>query len=216
MTGAPATLTGVILAGGGSRRMGEDKSFVTLDGEQLVERVVGAIGAVAEELLIVTNTTDTYVNLGARLVQDVYPGAGPLGGIYAGLAAAESECCLVVGCDMPFLNPDLLRYLAELAHDHDAVLPYLGPTMPQPGGHGTAKARDMHPLHAAYRRNCLAAIRRAIGRHDLRTISFLAEVDVRFVSRQEVERFDPRHLSFFNVNTPADLVRARRLVASSV
>lgn len=215
MSGAVSGVTGVVLAGGESRRMGgEDKAFLRVNGKKLIESVLERLGAAAEELVIVTNAPEDYASLGPRLVRDEYPGTGALGGIYSGLAAAGNERCLVVACDMPFLNADLLCYLADLALDHDAVLPYLGDVEPRPGRRGTAKTRDLHPLHAAYRRRCMAAIRRAIKRDDLRTISFLPEVDVRFVDREDIEQFDPQYVSFFNANTPADLDQARQLAVS--
>lgn len=211
MNRPPARLSGVILAGGESRRMGEDKAFLQVGGQLLVERVLEAVSAVADETIIVANTPEKYADFPARLASDVYPGTGALGGIYTGLLVAEHPRSLVVACDMPFLNVGLLRYMAGQPWQYDAVIPYLGEDEPSAETQTTAKARDLHPLHAVYSKRCLGPIKKAIDRGDLRTIAFLPEVDVRFVSRQEIHRFDPEHRSFFNANTPEELSYAREL-----
>lgn len=188
--------------------MGEDKAFLRVGGRRLIDRVLDAVSAVAGEVIIVTNTPEEYEALPARLARDVYPGTGALGGIYTGLVMAEYPRSLVVACDMPFLNVDLLRYMASQEEAYDVVMPYLGEGEPSTKTHATAKARDLHPLHAIYSTRCLAPVERAIERGDLRTIAFLPDVDVRFISRGEIDRFDPEHLSIFNANTPEELRHA--------
>lgn len=206
-----AELSGVVLAGGDSRRMGENKAFLQVGGRRLIDRVLAAVKAVTDDVVIVTNTPEDYAGVGARRVRDKYPGTGALGGMYTGLRAAERPYCVVVACDMPFLNVDLLRYLFSYVDGYDAVIPYVGEGEPPAGTDATAKARDLHPLHAVYSKRCLAPIRRAIERDDLRTIAFLPEVDVCFVGRREIDPFDPQCLSFFNANTPEELRQAREL-----
>lgn len=191
--------------------MGEDKAFLRIDGQLLIERVLEAVGAVVDEIIVVTNRPEKYVGFSVRLVRDVLPDTGPLGGIYTGLRMAERPRNLVVACDMPFLNVDLLRYMAGQAWRYDAVIPYLGENAPSMGAQTTAKARDMHPLHAIYSKRCVGPIERSIERGDLRTIAFLPDVNVGFVDRQAIDRFDPDHLSFFNANTPEELAHAREL-----
>lgn len=213
----PAQLSGIILAGGESRRMGQDKAFLEVDGQLLMDRVLGAIRALADDVIIVTNAPEKYTAFPARLARDAYPGTGALGGIYTGLLMAEHPCGLVVACDMPFLNVDLLCYMAGLVWQYDVVMPYLGdeelPTDVRTT-RDTARARDLHPLHAIYCKQCLGPIEKAIRRGDLRTIAFLPEVNVRFVGRREIDRFDPEHRSFFNANTPEELGYARELSRS--
>lgn len=211
MSGQPGRLSGVILAGGQSRRMGEDKAFLQVGGRPLIERVLDAVAAVADEAIIVTNTPEKYAGQRVRLVRDVYPGTGALGGIYTGLRTARNERCLVVACDMPFLNPDLLQYMAGQSEQYDVVIPYLGEGPPPADAWVAAKAHDLHPLHAIYSKRCLEPIERAIQQGDLRTIAFLPEVRVRFLSRAEIDQFDPEHRSFFNANTPQELRYAREL-----
>ncbi|MBS1251942.1 MAG: putative molybdenum cofactor guanylyltransferase [Anaerolineales bacterium] len=206
-----AELSGVILAGGESRRMGKDKAFLRVGGRRLIDRVLNAMEAVAGEVIIVTNNPQEYAGLGARLVCDEYPGTGALGGMYTGLLAASLPYSFVVACDMPFLDTELLRYMAGQVQHYDVVMPHLGAPEPAADAKTTARARDLHPLHAIYSRRCLEPIKQALDRGDLRTVAFLSEVNVRFVGRREIDRFDPQRRSFFNANTPAELSRARQL-----
>ncbi|MFQ5343261.1 MAG: molybdenum cofactor guanylyltransferase [Anaerolineae bacterium] len=228
---SPTRISGIILAGGASRRMGQDKAFLQVGGELLIDRVLKAVRAVADDIIIVTNSPEKYAGYPARLIRDAYPGTGALGGIYTGLLAAEHSCGIVVACDMPFLKVDLLQYMAGQIEQYDVVIPYVGDDQPsantqdaalrqaprraqegpQEGSQDTARARDLHPLHAIYCKRCLEPIERAIGRGDLRAIAFLPEVRVRFVGRQEIARFDPEHCSFFNANTPEELRYAQEL-----
>lgn len=191
--------------------MGEDKAFLQLGDQLLIERVLEVIRVVVDDITIVTNTPEEYERFHVRLTRDVYPGIGALGGLYTGLLVAEYPYSLVVACDMPFLNVDLLQYMAGQTRQHDAVIPYMGEEEPTADIRTTAKARDLHPLHAIYNKRCLEPIRRALDRGDLRMIAFLPEVDVRFVGRREIDQFDPQHRSFFNANTPAELRYAREL-----
>lgn len=204
-------VSGVILAGGESRRMGQDKAFLEVGGRRLIDRVIDAIERVTDDVIIVTTTPGDYAGCGTRLAEDLYPGTGALGGIYTGLHAAEHPCSFVVACDMPFLNVELLKYMSSQIQHHDVVMPYVGDEEPATNTRATAKARDLHPLHAVYSKRCLEPIARALERGDLRTIAFLPDVDVRFVGRREIEQFDPQHRSFFNANTPEELHRAQDL-----
>ena len=190
-------LSGVILAGGKSRRMGADKSQLTLAGETLIARAVRTLGALSDDLVVVTNTPEPLAGLGARLTGDVIPGGGALSGIHAGLVAARRELAVVVACDMPFLNVALLRHLASLAPGHAAVVPRW---------QGEAET-----LHAVYSRNCIAAIEPILRRGGGRIVELFAHVAVRYVEPEEIARFDPEGLSFFNVNSPQDWARAQAL-----
>ncbi len=194
-----AGLSGAILAGGKSRRMGRDKSRLALGGETLVARTSRVIGALSDDVLIVTNTPEDYSELGTRLVRDAIPGGGALSGIHAALLAARHALVLVVACDMPFLNPDLLRYLAGLAAGYDVVVPrWRG---------------ESEPLHAIYARSCLPAIEPLLEQGGGRIVELYARVRTRHVEPEEIACFDPEGLSFFNVNSPEDWARAQELAA---
>jgi molybdopterin-guanine dinucleotide biosynthesis protein A len=202
-------LTGIILAGGASRRMGgRNKAFLELDNRPLIEVVIERMAQMCAEVLIVAGDTSPYTGLGVPVIADRFRGVGVLGGLHAGLEAAAHDLTLAVGCDMPFLNPDLLRAFAAWAEGFDAVV--LRHTPPAPAGHpprlagGAEGGQYIEPLHAAYRRTCLPAIETAIRAGERRIAPFFPHVQVRYVTLAEVEAFDPDLRSFCNVNTPEE------------
>ena len=139
-----------MLAGGVSRRLGQDKRRLRLwgsAGPTLLEYVVGIVARLCADVVVVLNDPDTWASLPARLVPDVYADGGSLGGIYAGLLAAEHEYALAVACDMPFLNAGLIGAMLARPRDYDVLVP----RSLQPG---TARnALDVEPLHAIYTRH---------------------------------------------------------------
>lgn len=191
----------VVLAGGQSRRLGRDKAFLLVDGQPLLTWMVHRLTALSDDLIVVANDRARYeaLALPARLVSDERPGVGSLMGIYSGLKAACYPHALVVACDMPLLNATLLRYMMPLAQGYDVVIPRMG--------------GFLEPLHAIYGRTCLPAMERLLEQGQRQIIAFLGEVKVRYVEEHEIDRFDPLHLSFFNVNTAADWRRVQQLLA---
>ncbi|MBN1814494.1 MAG: molybdenum cofactor guanylyltransferase [Anaerolineae bacterium] len=209
---SPGNLTGIILAGGKSRRMGErNKAFLELNGRSLIEIVIERVQRVCAEVLIVAGDTSPYAGMGVPLVEDRFHGVGVLGGLHAGLETASHELALVVGCDMPFLNPNLLHAFAEWAEGFDVVVLRHAP--PAPTEHsprkagGTEGGQYIEPLHAAYRRTCLPAIETAIRAGERRIVSFFSNVRVRYVTPEEVTPIDPDLHSFHNINTPDEWTR---------
>lgn len=186
----------IVLAGGQSQRLGTDKAFLKIGNRILIEGIVEKMAKIGDEVIIVTNSPQRYGHLKARLVGDVYPDKGALGGIYSGLKAAHSHHSLVVACDMPFLDLNLLRYMILLSPGHDVVIPRVG---------GLTE-----PLHAIYSKKCLQPIERLLSAGGFRIIDFFPEVRVRYVE-EEIKLFDPQCLSFFNINTLEDLEKAKSL-----
>ncbi len=187
----------IVLAGGEGKRLDTDKAFLRIGGRVLIEGIVEKMARIGDEVIIVTNSPQKYGHLEARLVGDIYPGKGALGGIYSGLRAARSDYGLVVACDMPFLDLRLLRYMILLSPGQDVVIPRVGELT--------------EPLHAIYSKECLQPMERLLSAGRLKIIDFFPEVRVRYVEEQEIKLFDPQCLSFFNINTPADLQKARNL-----
>jgi molybdopterin-guanine dinucleotide biosynthesis protein A len=187
----------VILAGGRSTRLGENKAFLKVNGQSLIERIIDRLAQVSEEIIIVTNDVDRYEHLEAIVVGDVYPGKAALGGIYSGLRAASNPCSIVVGCDMPFLNVSLLRYMQSFAPEYDVVIPRLG--------------QYLEALHAIYAKRCLPHIEGQLQTGNLQITDFFGAVRVGYVDQEQIEVFDPDHLSFFNINSQADLEKAREI-----
>ena len=191
----------IILAGGKSSRLGNDKVSETVGKKSLLQRVISCVSPLSNDIIIVTAGEQTFPELvdgnRLRIINDIYPGKGPLGGIYTGLATSTSCYNLVVASDMPFLNQALLRYMVQLSANFDLVVPRVG--------------NLAEPLHAVYTRDCLAPIEHMIKRGELKIHRLFNLVKVRYVEAEEIERYDPGHLSFFNVNTTADLKKARKL-----
>ena len=201
---AALAITSIVLAGGKGTRLGKDKLLEVVGGRPLLQRVVDSLSPISERILVVSAQGQKRPSLQATqidvaTVPDIYPGKGALGGIYTGLSASDSRRSLVVAADMPFLNPDLLQHLFSLAMDFDVVMPRV--------------RGEIEPLHAVYSRACLPAIHEQLERSQLQIRVFLDKVRVRYFEEAEIERFDPGHLSFFNVNTREDLMKAQEIAA---
>ena len=196
-------VSGIVLAGGMSRRLGRDKALEYVGGEPLIQRVISRLSQVTEETVVVVNDIRRGSELplpeSTKVVVDIYPGCGSLGGIFTGLSAAGGQWGIVVACDMPFLNTRLFAHMLSHREGFDAVVPLLN-DRPE-------------PIHALYSRSCLTHIETRLQANDLKIARFFDQVRVSFIPQDEVERFDPDHLSFFNVNTQEDLDRAHNLVA---
>ena len=196
----------IILAGGHSSRLGRDKTLENISNRSLLQLVVACLSGYDCEIIIATAANKPlrqhidYTKL--RIESDIYPDKGPLGGIYTGLTVSNSFYNLVVAGDMPFLNTELLRYMIELSHGFDAVVPRLGEGM-------------VEPLHAIYSKSCLGNMKAQLERNQLDVYSILSTVRVRYVERAECQRFDPQLSSFFNINCQPDLEQAVALAANS-
>ncbi len=191
----------IVLAGGKGLRLGRGKVQETVGNSNLLQRVVSQLNSFSNDTIVVIASEKSLPQFIGyprfRIVTDTYPGKGPLGGIYTGLAASDSLHNLVVACDMPFLNQALLRYMIQLSAGFDLVVPRLG--------------NLVEPLHAVYSKSCLAPIEGLLDQGDLRVRALFDLVKVRYVEADEIDSFDPKHLSFFNINTEADLEIAQQL-----
>jgi molybdopterin-guanine dinucleotide biosynthesis protein A len=216
--------TGIVLAGGKSERMGQNKALIQFRGKPLIQHALERISPLCSEVYIVANDPTLYAEFHAPVLQDIIPGQGSLGGIYTGLVRSRDQFVLAVACDMPFLNPDLLGYELSLASQADVIVPRAknlsGKTphskkRPNAEGKLLAKMSDLHPLHAVYSKTCLAVMREMIEAGDLRVISFFDRVNIRIVEQDEVDRFDPLHISVFNTNTAQDMQAAEGLIVDA-
>lgn len=194
-------MSAIVLAGGKSTRLGRDKLAEKVAGRTLLEHVVSRLAPLGQDILVVVAPGQTRPPVPpqvARVVTDLYPGKSALGGVHAGLMASIDQFNIVVAGDMPLLNSTLLARLLELAPGWDAVVPRLG--------------GRVEPLHSIYSLTCLPAIERQLQGGSVRTRDFFENVRARYVEDEEIDRFDPEHLSFFNVNTEQDLARVRELL----
>jgi molybdopterin-guanine dinucleotide biosynthesis protein A len=210
-------VTGIVLAGGQSMRMGHDKAWVELAGRPLALWVLDALRAVSDHQIIVAREPGRLETLGVRVVPDRFRKRGPLTAIHAGLKAAKSELCLVVACDMPLVRPALLAHLAAAVGPLHAAVPYIGEgQLPKdvPGGTlVTARDAGPQPMLAAYRRSCIVPIEKLLMGGAVPTTAVLSVLKVRIVAPDEWRGYDPDGRSFFNVNTYEDLIEAARIVA---
>lgn len=191
----------IILAGGKSIRLGRDKVLEKVGSTSLLEQVISRVDSLSKEIIIVTAEERTFPQLAERpkirIVSDIIPGKGSLGGIYTGLVTSESQFNLIVAADMPFLNQPLLRYMLEVSDGFDFILPRVN--------------TFFEPLHAIYSRNCIEPIESLIKRGRKVIIELFDYVKVRYIEAEEIDRFDPQHLSFFNINTKDDLELAKNI-----
>jgi molybdopterin-guanine dinucleotide biosynthesis protein A len=198
----------IVVAGGLSRRLGQDKRRLRLWGDErptLLEHTVGVVARLCPDVVVVLNDPEAWAGLPARLVPDMYPGAGPLGGIYAGLMAASYDYALAVACDMPFLSSDLLGAMLARPRDYDVLVP----RSLHPGT--TRNAFDVESLHAIYSKACLAPIRATIESGRRQIAAFFPQVRVAYVEPEETLRYDREGRSFLNVNTPEQVDEVRGL-----
>ncbi len=197
-------LTVSIQAGGQSSRMGEDKALKPFLGRPLIQRLVDRLTPIADEILITTNRPADYAFLGLRLVPDLVPGRGALGGLYTAIASARGDFVAVVACDMPFASAPLIEAATRLLVQEEADVVI-------------AKTDEGYePFHAVYRRvTCVPAIEAALAADQWKVIAWFPQVKVRHLTAQEVRQFDPTGLAFLNVNTPEEFAAAERLAHTS-
>jgi molybdopterin-guanine dinucleotide biosynthesis protein A len=193
-------VTGVILAGGKSRRMGRDKAFLPFGTGRLIERVIEVLRQVTGDVILITNTPEPYQPFGLPMFSDVIPEAGSLGGIYTGLVSAKTPYSLCLACDMPFVKPEFLRFLCETAAEADVAIP--------------RNAEDFQPLCAVYSQVCREPIRQKIEAGRLKITGFFDQVRVRVVEGDLLSRYDPHDVMFFNANTPEEYEKARQMLES--
>ena len=195
----------IILAGGKSTRLGHDKVLETVGNSSLLQQVISRIDPLSKEIIIVTAKERTFTQLASRpkvkVVSDIFPGQGSLGGIYTGLVKSNSFYNLVVAADMPFVNTSLLKYMIENCEGFDFVLPRVNGLF--------------EPLHAIYSKNCVAPIESILNQGKKVIIELFNYVKVKYIDADEVDKFDPQHLSFFNINTKEELELAKKIAAGA-
>jgi FdhD protein len=188
-------VTGVILAGGESRRMGSDKSLLPLDGGRFIDHAYRTLAALFDEVLIVTNSPDLYAGLPCRKVPDLYPLKGSLAGIHSGLSHARTDKIFVVACDMPFLSAEVIRRLCAGGEAGDVIIP--------------RSERGVEPLHALYDKRCLPAVEEMLDAGEKKIVRFYPRVRVCEVPPAAFADCDPDGSSFRNINTPQEYFALR-------
>jgi molybdopterin-guanine dinucleotide biosynthesis protein A len=184
--------SGIILSGGKSIRMGENKAFLEIEGIPIINRIHNVFKRLFQEIIIVTNQKELFPNLDAKIHSDLIPNRGVLGGLYSGLFFSSFPYSFCVACDMPFLNESVIKYLIQSIGNFDVIIP---------------KTKDgLQPLHAIYSKNCLEPIKDTIDRGKYKVIDFYPRVRIKIIEEHEFRSLDPMMRSFINVNTPAELL----------
>lgn len=184
-------VSGIILAGGHSSRMGRDKTLIVFNNETLIERTVKKLGNFVDEIIIASNDTAKYELPGIVEVVDTYPGMGPLGGMHAGLMAAKYHHSFIVSCDMPFFTEELARYLLVRRTGYDVVVPEV--------------RNRLEPLCAVYSRNCIKPIERCLQADIRQVFRFYPDVRVHKIPESDLHQVGDLKEIFCNLNTPEDL-----------
>lgn len=183
--------------------MGMDKGLMLFNGIPLAQRLASRFQSISDDLFLISNAPQGYERLGIPLHSDVQPNHGPLGGLYTALYYAQQPLVGVVACDMPFANPELLQYMAQIAIDEGADV-----VIPRANG-------QYEPFHAVFRlQPCLAYIDEALTAGERRMISWFGKAVIREIAPEEAKKLDPYGLCFTNVNTPAEFGIAERLEQS--
>lgn len=191
-------LTGIVLAGGRSTRMGQDKASLPFGDDTLLTRAIRLVGSVADEVIVVVQSEQGGGNLAlglpVRVVFDPIENLGPLAGIAAGLAASNSDLNLIVACDMPLIKPAVLRRLVELCGDADICVPVIG--------------AQASPLCAVYRSSVASAAQALLATGERRAMRLLDQVITKRVDAALFRDLDPQLESFVSCNTPEELQAA--------
>ncbi|MDF0643379.1 MAG: molybdenum cofactor guanylyltransferase [Nitrospira sp.] len=195
-------VAGILLAGGISRRMGEDKRFIEIGTRTLLERSLDILRSVFQDVMIVIAQDSPELRSIVPVARDLVADCGSLGGLYTGLRHARTSRVFVVACDMPFFNQETVRYFVDLKSEADIVMANLH--------------NGRHPMHALYGRRCLPVMESMMAARNLRIHRLLEHPELKphTVTSEDLKLIDPDGRAFLNINTPADLELARSIFAA--
>jgi molybdopterin-guanine dinucleotide biosynthesis protein A len=182
--------------------MGRNKAFIEIGGKRIIDRTVSIFQEIFDEVILVTNNPLDYLELNVRIVTDLIPGKGSLGGIYTGLFFSSSPKAFFVGCDMPFIDRKVIEYFLSLADNADVVV---------------QRTKDYwEPLHAVYSRKLIRNIERLLSIGELKIITAYRGMRIREVTPEEIAPFDPDLHTFVNFNTPEELKKILEFLPRNV
>lgn len=197
-------MTGIILAGGKNTRLKTAKSFLKIGNETIIENIMTKFKSLFDEIIIVTNNPELFNHLTnhhlTKIVNDVIPDKGSLGGIYSGLVISKSKYNFVVACDMPFINGQLINYMKNNCDGFDVIIPKL--------------KYGYEALHSIYSKNCIGFIKKQLQQNKLKIIDFFPQVKVKEINEDTIKQFDSKLVSFLNINTNADYQQALGIAPS--
>ncbi|HNX22602.1 MAG TPA: molybdenum cofactor guanylyltransferase [Spirochaetota bacterium] len=180
-----------IIAGGKSGRFGSDKSLHIYDGKPLISHTYDAVKPVFDEIYIIAPGGEKFSFLDAKIIPDIIPGLGPIGGIYTAVESLDLERVFIFPCDMPFINTEFIKYMTEIPDYYDIIVPELN--------------GRYQPLHAIYSKRCADGIKRKIELKDYRMSGFYEGYNIRAVNEDEIGFYDDPFRMFKNINFREDL-----------
>jgi len=185
-------MTGIVLIGGKSRRFGRDKVLEQVGEKALIEHVMDVISPLFEDVLLIGHMREGLETF--RIIEDIYPGCGPLGGIFTALTHITTDHCFVFAADMPHLDSALIEYMISVSDDHDAVIPLW--------------SQGREPLHAIYHRRALPFAGRLLERSQYKIFNLLGSIDTLYINEDTLRRFTDPKIAFSNINTVHDIHHA--------
>ncbi len=190
--------TGIILSGGKSLRMGKNKAFIEIEGLPMIERILNLFEKIFNEILVITNDRNQFDHFNnVKIYSDLIPYKGALGGLFTGLFYSSYEYSFCVGCDMPFLNESLIKFLIKKIEGEDIIVP--------------KTEKGLEPLHAIYSKRCLPLIKKTIDSGKSRIIDIYPFLNIKVIEEREFIELDPERKSFLNINTPEELEKIKRM-----
>lgn len=184
-------ITGFILAGGASTRMGSNKALLEVGGYPIISTIYRTLSSLFHEVVVVTNSPLDYDFLPCCKVPDIYPGYGSIAGLHSALIHSNTAYSFVTACDLPFIDPVVIRYLCDVCTDeYDAAVP--------------SSIGGVEPLCAVYSSLCKDVFENAIQQGERKILDVMGRINIRKVTYNEVQRIGGQANSFLNVNTPEE------------
>jgi len=192
--------TGVILAGGQNKRFsGTNKAFINVGGKRILDRTYEIFDSIFDEIILVTNDPLKYLEWDLHIVSDIFPHRSSLTGIHTGLFFTNNFHTFITACDIPFLKKELVETIINnIETGIDVIIP--------------ETLNGMEPLCAVYSKRCLKPVENNLIQKELKIEQFFKNVRVKKLSENILREKDPDLISFFNINTPNDLARAKKII----
>ena len=185
------------MAGGRSSRMKFNKAFAEVGGKPVIQIIIEKLKPLFEELIIISNERQLFKSFGLPIYQDIYPYLGPVGGIHSALVNASYDQMFILGCDMPFMNMQLVQYMLSKISDYDSVVPEID--------------SYLQPLAAVYNRSCLPVFTECLEHDKLKLTRIFSELNASVLNEDELQKFGNVREMFFNVNDPVALAEAQKM-----
>lgn len=192
-------ISAAVLVGGKSSRMGYNKAFLKLGDYTMLENIILKVSIAIPDIFLVGSDQNLYSYLGLPFFTDVYKNCGPLGGIHCALTMSETQYVFICACDMPYIDTELVNYMANNTYNYDIVVPYV--------------RDEVEPLYAIYNKKCLGPIMTMIKSGHKKIRDVFDRVNTKYICTEEIRKIANPELVFMNLNTQNDVNKARLLVS---